>query len=451
MGKPANTILAASRDGVANILRNLGWLLGGKGYGAVVSLVYIAILSRSLGVKDFGHFSLVFGTAQALVALAGFQTWQTIVRFGARHVVERDWQGFGRLAWLCVMLDLAGAVMGSVLAGIVFYGFSELLDLNPRYVHLGFWFSCALVWARMTTPNGIVRVLDRFDIGSYVEAIVPTGRLLAAVVIALAGASVELYLIAWALLDLLTGAIYWYACWRLVPEAMSRANFGRWRSTMQRNTGLKAFFGVSYASASLDALAKQGPLLAVGFFLGTSAAGLYRLADQLAQAIGKFAQIVARAVFPEFVHSHIGLDARSFRRLFNRVTLIAGVGGMIVTAAALLFGRSLLDLVGGDAFEGGAAVLVPLAIGASFLLASVAYEPMFFATGHARYPLVARSLGVLVTGGVILVLVGQGPIGVGWAVCLGMALVYALMSLFAWIVLRGAVRRDAGPGTGFTG
>ena len=61
-----------AEGGYRRIFKNIGWLLGGKGFGAVCSLVYLAILARSLGVKDFGHFSLIFGTAQALVALAGF-------------------------------------------------------------------------------------------------------------------------------------------------------------------------------------------------------------------------------------------------------------------------------------------------------------------------------------------------------------------------------------------
>lgn len=434
---------AAPRDGFSNILRNLGWLLGGKGFAAVVSLVYIAILSRSLGVRGFGHFSLIFGTAQALVAIASFQTWQTLVRFGAEYAVGKDWRRFGRLAWLCTAIDIAGTLAGCLLAFVVFYGFNKVLHLNPKYVDMGFWFSCALLWARMTTPNGIVRVLDRFDIGSYVEAIVPAGRLVAAVIIVWVGASVELYLIAWALLDLLSAAAYWYASWKLAPEAMSRSNYGNWREVMRENEGIGSFFGITYASASLDALTKQGPLLAVGYLLGTSAAGVYRLADQLAQSIGKFAQIVARAVFPEFVHSQIGLDAASFGKLFRRVTLIAGAGGVLVTVAAMLFGGPLLDIVGGDAFESGAAVLLPLAIGASFELASVSYEPMFYATGHAGYPLLVRSIGVFAIAGAILLLVSAGPVGIGWAVCFGMAMAYALMSLLAWIVLRQLARRDA--------
>ena len=165
-----------ARNGLLNIVRNLAWILGGKTFGAICSLIYLAVLARSLGLRDFGHFSLLFGTAQALVAIAGFQTWQTLVRFGARHRLDGDEAAFGRLIWFCTFADLGGAITGCAIAALVYYGFGSLLELNPRYIDLGFLFACALIWARLTTPSGIVRVLDRFDIGTYVEAIVPTGR-----------------------------------------------------------------------------------------------------------------------------------------------------------------------------------------------------------------------------------------------------------------------------------
>ena len=86
------------RSLLSRMLKNVAWLIGGKGFGAVCSLIYLAILTRSLGLKDFGHFALIFGTAQALIAIAGFQTWRTVVRFGVQHIHDEDWAGFGRLS-----------------------------------------------------------------------------------------------------------------------------------------------------------------------------------------------------------------------------------------------------------------------------------------------------------------------------------------------------------------
>lgn len=432
----------ARRPGLSNIFRNLAWILGGKGFGAVCSLIYLAVLSRSLGMKDFGHFSLIFGTAQALVAIAGFQTWQTLVRFGAAAVVQKDWRRFGRLIWFCTSLDILGAITGCIIAALVFQLFSQALELNQEFVQMAFWFNCALLWSRLTTPNGIVRVLDRFDIGSYVEAVVPLGRLIASGVILMTGPSVGKFLLAWAFFDLLAAALYWVAAWRLAPDAFRREHFGRWRQTLAENDGVRSFFGITYLSTTFDAIMKQGPLLAVGYFLGTSAAGLYRLADQLAQGVKQLAVLIARAVLPEFALSQMSDETHRFERLVKSVTRIAAFAGVVVLLLAVFAGEPLLSLIGGEDYARGAVILLPLAIGAAFELASVSYEPMLYSTGHAAYALRVRLLSLCVLLVAIVTLVAWGPVGVGWAVAIAMALFYLAMTVTVWLILRSLRREE---------
>jgi len=424
------------RKGLPNILSNIAWLAGGKGFGAVCSLLYLALLAQSLGVRDFGHFSLIFGTGQALVAIAGFQTWQTMVRFGAQAIHQQDWDRFGRLAGFCGALEAAGALLGCVIAYVIYFGFADQLGLNPAYVHMAFAFNCALVWARVTTPNGIVRVLNRFDVSIYVEAVVPAGRVIAALVIVATGPSVGKFLFAWAAIDLLAAALYWFAAWRLAPQALKLRHLRRFRHTLEENPGAARFFGITYLTSTLDALFKQGPLLAVGYFLGTSAAGIYRLADQLAQGFGKLSALLGRAIYPEIALARMASSAIDFSRLVLQVTAIAGIGGVVVTIAALLFGSDLLALIGGSAYAQGGAILLPLVIGAAFEMASVSYEPVLHSTGHAAYPLLARAIAVVILAVAILALASMGPAGIGWAVAIGLASGYAAMSAIVWVVLR---------------
>lgn len=438
LGKQAG----GARSGLANILKNLAWLVGGKGFGAICSIVYLAILVRSLGVRDFGNFSLIFATGQALVAIASFRTWQIIVKFGAVLLHRGQWEKFGQLAWLGAKIDVAGAAVGTLIAAIIYYGFAPLLEIEPDYVDMAFAFNVALLWGRMTTPNGILRVIDRFDLAIYVEAIVPIGRLLASLVIILTGASVAKFLFAWALFDLLSGLVYWIVAFRSMPQALNMRTFGTWRSALADNEGLGGFFFVTYFTSTLDAIYKQGPLLAVGYLLGTSAAGLYRLADQLAQGIGKLSQLVARAIFPEFAMAHVASSARDFSRLVGKVAGMATIAGVFVTMVALLLGEHVLVLVGGDQVVQAAAILVPIAIGASFDIAAVSCEPVLYSTGHPTYPLIARlvSTGILAAG--IYAWYGYGPVGVGWAVALGLSVFYATMTLTVWLVLRGMRRSE---------
>lgn len=437
---PADT--AKPTTPFARILANTGWLMSGKAFGALCSIVYLAILARTLGLKGFGHFSLIFGTAQALIALSEFQTWLVVVRYGAAHVHARNWAAFGRLGMLAGMLDAVGAVCGCAFAAIVFFGFAHLLDIREDFVLPAFLFCCAQLWALVSAPTGIVRALNRFRMAVYVEAVVPTGRLIGALIVWQTGPTVERFLFVWALVDLIEAVAYWVMARRLCPEAVRLTHLGGYRESIRENPGLGRFFMITFAGSTVDALTKNGPLLIVGAIVGTRAAGLYRLASQLSQALSKFSSLLTRAVYAEVARARVASTAHEFRRLAKQTSLIAGAGGAVVVVVALLLGRPLLGLIGGEAFEGGVAILVPLALAASFDLASVAFEPVLHSVGRAKLSLIARIVALIVLAGCMALFIPAGPAGAAWAVAVAAATLYATMGLMALFTLR---RVEAAP------
>jgi len=421
---------------LARILANTAWLMGGKGFGALCSIVYLAILTRTLGLKGFGHFSLIFSTAQALIAIAGFQTWRVVVRYGASHVHDKDWAAFGRLGMFAGLLDALGALCGCLLAAVVFFGFAHLLELNENYVAIGFAFCCAQLWALVSAPTGMVRALNQFKMAVYVEAVVPMGRLVGALAVWLTGPSVERFLVVWAAVDIIESIGYWIMAKRLCPQAVRFKYLKDSRQALRENPGLWRFFLVTFAGSTIDALTKNGPLLIVGGVLGTRTAGLYRLASQLSQALSKFSTMLTRAVYAEISRMRVASSLQEFQRLAVQTSLIAGAGGLVVVLIALIAGRSLLGLIGGEAFEGGAAILVPLAIAASFDLASVAFEPVLHSTGKAQLSLTARLIALGVLGVALALLIHVGPSGAAWAVTLEAAALYFVMGVMAVFTLR---------------
>ncbi|GGD45928.1 lipopolysaccharide biosynthesis protein [Croceicoccus pelagius] len=435
---PDNT---GTRSLLSRMLTNVAWLIGGKGFGAVCSLVYLAILTRSLGLKDFGHFALIFGTSQALIALAEFQTWRVVVKYGVEHVHQKDWGKFGRLAMMSGVLDVIGAVLGCVIAYFAFYEFADALELNPTLVDTAFWFNVAALWALVSAPTGIVRALDRFDMAVYIEAIVPLGRLLAAIAIWLTGPSLVLFLIAWAVIDLLEAAIYWIVARRLCPQAIRLAHLKDAFKAREENPGLVRFFFVTYASATVEAVFRHGPLLAVGYFVNTSAAGLFRLANQLAQGLAKLSSLLSRAAYAEISRAKVASAAKEFRKLAAQTSKIAGAGGAIVVLLAVALGGQIMALLGGDEFRGGYVILIPLTVAASFELAGVAFEPVLHSTGKAMLSLISRLVSVFAAAAAVYVLVGPyGSPGIAWAVAIGGAVGYVVMGILAVMTLR---RMDA--------
>ena len=103
--------------------QNIGWLLGGRGFNAVMSLVYLAIATRALGLEGFGYFAIIIALGQTVTGLANFQTWQFVVRWGANGSGPADATGFA------IALDLMSVVMGTVA------NFRLLCHLAPFYPH----------------------------------------------------------------------------------------------------------------------------------------------------------------------------------------------------------------------------------------------------------------------------------------------------------------------------
>ncbi len=428
----------ADRTSLHRILTNTAWLLGGKGFGALCGIAYLAILTRTLGLKDFGHFSLIFGTALALQGITGVQSWRTVVRYGTAHVHEKAWDKFGRLSMFCGMLDVIGAIAGCLIAFVTIYGFGDMLDLNPAYVDKAFWFCCGMVWALVSAPTGIVRALHRFDAAVYVEATVPLGRVVAAVLIWWMGASVGHFLIAWVAIDLLEAACYWIMARKLCPEAVRLRYIRDWRLALDENPGLIRFFLFSHATVTLDAAVRFGPLLAVGGLVGTKAAGLYRLASQVTQALGKLSMLLTRAVYAEAARARVVVEEAEFRKFALQTSLVAAIGGAIVIAVAMTAGGHLLGWLGGAEFTGGTGILIPLAIAASLELASVAFEPVLHATSRAGHALLARGVTLGVLGVAIMVSYGSGATAIAWAVALASAAGYLMTGLLTYLALHSA-------------
>ena len=417
------------------ILGNFGWLLGGKGFGAISSLIYLAILSRSLGVKDFGHFALIFGLSQAFVLLAGFQTSQAIVKFGTPHLARGDNEAFARLSILGGIVDLAASLFGCVAVTVIILTLSDTLELNPAYDKMGLAFICAMLLTRVSAPYGVIRALNRFELSVWVSSITPAGRLLAAIAIWLTGPSVGGFLLAWTIVELMTSVSMWYAAWRLGSEWFRIEWFRNLRRSIDENPGIGRFLWVTYWNTSLQAVVQQGPLLAVGYLFGTSAAGIYRIADQLAKGLGKFAVLISDAVYPEVNRQRHLSGADDFRLIVRRVTLAVLPTAAAMSGLAVLFGGDLLTLISGPGFEAGGLILVPLVIAASLELAAVVYEPVLHSVSKAHYLLFAR-LGAIALLMSSILTASDSPLSIGWLVAYVQVMEYLVVSFLVVRVLR---------------
>lgn len=371
------------QDGFARILANTGWLLGGKGVGGLLSLVYLAIVTRTLGVADFGRFSLVLSAATVIKTLVSFDSWQIVVRYGQSHLAVNKGDALNRVLRFCIWIDLASAAAGGLIAAIIIIAFGGLLEL-PEGMGLQAWLFCMVMMITIrSSPTGVLRLFDRFDSAAFAETMIPIGRMIGAGVALAMMPNITGFMVGWAFAELLCAVAYWTLAMRVGGDRIGSWNAGSAWSARRENPGIVGFLTATNLQTTLSSIGQQVAVLIVGLFVGPVGAGLYRLANQLANSLTKISSLLSRSIFVELSRTHSSEGAQALGTLFRRTNKLALIAGGVIILLILAIGYPLLGLVAGKEFLPAYPLLLLLGIAACIDLVGVSYRPLLMATDRA--------------------------------------------------------------------
>lgn len=368
---------------MGRLLRNIGWLLSGRGVNAVLSLAYLAIATRTLGLAAFGYFALIVALGQTVTGLANFQTWQFVVRWGA------DDKGPGEATGFAIALDLLSVALGSILAAALVWSAQFWLPIPVELLPAAFGFCLISLLTIRTTPTGLLRLRFEYGRATAAETAQPIVRAAGAVLAALFMPTVLGFIIAWAAAEIAVAAALW-----IVAARFERIDFSQISLTRlpRDHPGAWRFVWSTNLSGSLNVGAKQVLLLMVGAIGGEAFAGGFRVASQLGQALVSLAQTLSKAIYPELVHARDA--AHDMARRMANIALIAGALAVLVT---LFFGRLALDLVAGEEFGVVYWAMVILAIAGAIELVGASLESLLVSAGRAGTALIMRAVPTLLS------------------------------------------------------
>ncbi len=375
---------------VISVMQNFGWMLASRGLAAVFSLIYLAIITRSLGVTGFGKFALITGAAQFLTSLLAFQTWAIIVQYGVGYIESKDEDKLARLYRAAVFLDIAAALIGIGASALILHLFADALGMTDTLARATLIFNIIMLLSVRSTPIGIMRLRDRFNLAAAADSATPTLRLIGAVAVAFIHPKLQGFLIAWAVAELLTAAAHWYAVYKMGDLRLMTSKGSNIKQVFADNPDLIRYSLTSNFSQTLFMSVKQIPLFLVGGLTGTAAAGAFRLAAQLARSLTTVSQMIAKAAFPEIVKAVRAQGASSLSTMIARSIRVAASVGAIVFVLAILLGRFILETVGGADFGQAYHSLLWLTAAACIDLAMVAFEPSIMAAQRAHLLFLAR-------------------------------------------------------------
>lgn len=394
---------------MARMRRNSSWLLSAKGFGAVASLVYLAVLTRSLGPADFGLFTLIVAGTQMAAMVVRPNCWQSVTQFGAKAMARSDGKAFSQIVWLCLSIESSGAVVGSILSVVAVPLLAREFGWAMDMIRGVTVYAILIFLSVRTSAIGALRATGTFREAAYADMLTPAIRLFGAGSVLYAGPSIVMYLMVWAASEMGAAALLWAICVRrgiLKSPHLLPIPVGFWSFLLSVNV-----------SQFMTGFRERAVILVIGGFVSEAAAGLYRLADQLANSVNRLTEILARPLFAELAILHSEGKLAESRQVFFRSLRFSLMLGGIILMVLVFFGDAIVSFVAGDDFMGAVPLLIILGIATITVFIGYGFEPLLQAAGKAATASSIR-VGTLVVLAMLLWvwLEPYGTSGAAWAI-----------------------------------
>jgi O-antigen/teichoic acid export membrane protein len=402
-----------------SLLKNTGYLGVSKIVAGICGVATLALAGRGLGVLLFGTLILITSYVKAVSGIAKFQSWQLIVRFGGHGLSQGDPEHFKVATGFAFALDVMSGIGGMLAAVILLPFIGNWVGISSEYLWLGMLYCTLLPIMTSATPDGVLRVLDRFDLISWSGTLSPILRAVLAALAFASGATLPVYVAIWFATDLLGSLYPWFLGWRelrrngllegIRPTLKPAALQGAWRFAIDVNL-----------ASSVQAV--WGPIgrLVVGGLLGPAGAALFRIASTLADSAQKPADLLGKAFYPEIMR--MDLTSKKPWKLMLRGTALVSAVAVLAILILIIGGRPLMALLFGKDFTGAYEPLVIMMIIPFLGIFSFPLAPMLYALGRSDGPLKAKLLGS------VLFFITIAPLSWRWGV-IGAAIALVLANV----------------------
>ncbi len=374
-----------------SLLKNSSYLAASRIVAAIAAVATLSLAAHALGVLMFGALILITSYAKAVSGIAKFQSWQLIVRYGAR-AVHGEVDDFKTSTGFAFALDALSGIGGMLVAVAILPFIAQWVGISSDQLWLAMFYCTLLPTMGAATPSGVLRALDRFDLISWQSTATPISRVVLVIIAYFAHAPFGAYVAAWYLTDLGGDLYLWFLAWR---ELRRRGLLEGIRPTLRPETLPGAWRFAIHVNLNASVQAAWGPIarVVVGGLLGPAGAALFRVASSLSDSASKPADLLAKAFYPEVVR--MDLTTKKPWKLMLRGTVLASAVALLAILVLLLGGKPLISFLFGKEFISAYEALVILMLVPFISVFSFPLPPMLYALDRPDAPVTARFVGTI--------------------------------------------------------
>lgn len=426
--------------------KNARKLLLGRVVQAVLSVGYLAMATRTLGVVDFGILTLVHATALLLGKLASFQVWQMVMRYGAQAITNKNPGHLKRLIRFGTQLEVGMAFLGIAVVWLLTEPLTALFSIPAEYgVAFQAYAFLLLFLMGAHVAKGCLQLTDRHDLMAWQLATTPFIRFVGAGYLFLTGGGLVGFLVVWFVASALGCLLLIKLAWRNMAKHLRRLRLadeaplqtpeaGRFGAPEK---GLWKFLWGTYTSSSIGV--DLAPMLVAGV-LGPAGAGLMRVAQRVGAIVGyPVNKLLVPVIYTDMTWLNAQGNNKARRSIILKTGAITGSYSALFVTLLIIFGRDIISLIAGREFIGAYGAMV--FVGLSTVLSGFSFGlgPMLVTAGKIwRF--------TAIQGSSLLVFVALTPPLVSWLGVTGAGVALFLRGVLnvslLWWAGRGLIRKE---------
>jgi O-antigen/teichoic acid export membrane protein len=127
-------------------------------------MLALALMANTLAPTEFGLVVLLHTYVLAIRGFLNFRTFEAVVKYGVPLQANGDSDSFRKLLRITSSVDVTSGIVATLLGVGAAAITGKFLHWDEQMVVIAAFYSLTLMSTATGTPNGILRVYDRFDI-----------------------------------------------------------------------------------------------------------------------------------------------------------------------------------------------------------------------------------------------------------------------------------------------
>lgn len=155
-----------------NIAKNFLVVFLGDGFSSVLTLLNLSIMIKVLGLNESSIVNLVISYTLVFDNIFNFQSFNSIIRFLPRALIDKDFLKVKGYLQQGFILDIVTALISFFAANLFLEFICNIFKWDRDIVNLIRVYSFSILFNLTGTSIGIIRVFNKFKYSSYINVFV---------------------------------------------------------------------------------------------------------------------------------------------------------------------------------------------------------------------------------------------------------------------------------------